>query len=519
MHSPFFIGSGLYLSVEHRLRKYIKANNLQRISYILWTLANTYYVSFQSDIYEESFASIMVLMNSSRDFAHPQYLSILIDYYLKGGKLSLRDNFPSLAQTLPAVDLSAAENYGSTAKNIKSEQTLSNKLEEKPFTVAYMSYISSLQLHSLASLLLFQTAINQRRYSVPSFEFFLEKKHKMASSLAIRCYNLPSLYRFVGSERLNAKRATENIKKLEVAHRLLLELLDGIEVEVDNNIGKVNTKNKDDQGNDSKLFKTETFQPRLLTLETNDYCESFTLYQFLVAMSKSGVGELFVSSMISVVLNAGIKELMMYTEGHSPLLVQTVFVLYKVARMVKLVNFQEDLVKITLSIKKFPNELERIMHWKLLNSIFARQSPTQLDNLTNDKFGKTLFYSSDHLPEARDAMRESWIRFRLLCSNLSSEMDLSDILSDFDSSSVFHSKNHFQPIQSRFIAVPPHNMFLKDILVTTENLVVDLVTKLTGHLLSRKFLGIGLYNKSIIVMMQSALRRSLSSLRSHRSRP
>jgi hypothetical protein len=510
LNSPFFIGSGLYYSLETRLRYYIKANAIPRISYLLGVLAHTYYVSLQVDIFETAFASIFHLMASSKDLSHPQFISLLMEYYLKGGKLSLQSHFPQLSQALPRVDVDSTEVYGSTMKQLLPLEAMV-KIEEQPFAVTYLHFANSFEQQSLGSLLLFKAAINPNQFSIPSFEFFLEKRYKLVSSLAIKCYNLPTLFRFIGSQRLNAKKANEKIKKLEVAHRLLLEMLDGIEVEVDNTRANQESKTKQDHGSSDMGLKADIFQTRLTTLERNDYCESFVLLQILLALSKSGVGEIYVSSMISVVLNAAVKELWLFTEGRAPLHVQTVAVLYKVTGLTKLTNLQEDVVRIAFAIRKYPNELERIMHWKLLTSILVKQPATQADTLIFDKFCKTLFYSKDHLADSRDAMKNAWEKFDLLCKTLSMQLPLDDILSSFDGTSLFHSKNHFTRLEQRFISHAQENTFLKDILVITENPIVDLMNKLSNHLAEKGFLKIGIFNKSIIIMMQSALRRSLST--------
>lgn len=430
----------------------------------------------------------------------------------------MKEILPSLAQAIPQIDLEAVENYSSSMKQLLPLEAFM-KQDDQSFAVSYLNFFNSFEHQSMASLLFFLTAVNQRQYSVPCFEYFLEKRQKLASSLAIKCYGLPSLHRFVGSQRLNAKRASDKIKKLEVAHRLFLEMLDGVEVEVENSENKVNSRSKNFHSSDAHFPNNELFYTKLKTLERNDYCESFVLLQALMALTKSGIGEIYVSSMISVVLNVAIKELILYTEGHMPLHVQTIFSLYKIARLAKLTNLEADLIRIVFSIRKFPSELEKIMHWKLLTSILVKQSPSQADSLIFDKFCKTLFYSKDHLAEARDAMKVSWTRFDQMCKNMISGLPLDHVLSEFDNNSLFHSKTHFHSIESRFIILRHENTFIKDILVMTENPVIDLISKLSNYLMDKKFMEIGLYNKSIIIMLQSSLRRSLSNLKSARSRP
>ena len=460
---------------------------------------------------------VLRLINSSKDCCHPQFLTVLKQYYLYGGKKRLAVYVPRLISILPTVDLNQSMFNSDDQPASPTYKDLTNN-KNQHFGVKYIYYKSILQIESLGPLLVFFCAFAPKQNCIPTFELFLETGHKLAGTLAIKCFNLPTTNKFVSSHRLNERKGGEKIKNFEVAHRLLLEMMDTLILLIDST-SKSQVQNKNDILQLERIHVNQMFQKEPITMDNNDYCESFVLLQILSILSKTGVGELYVTSMISIVLNASINELLRFTEGHDSLRAQSLAALYRVAKMTKLTNFESEVFQLVISLREPTDSLDRIIQSKMIMSTLAKHPPATVEKMIFEAFGKKLFYNFNHIDEAKSAFKKSWIRYAELCTNLADGRLLVDVLTSFDESSVFFSKHSCSPIGDRFFELSQENTFTRDILLQSESPVEDLINKVAHVFMDKHFYALGLYFKSSIVMMQGALRKSLSRLESCRPRP
>lgn len=450
---------------------------------------------------------ILKLINSSKDCCHPQFLVVLKDYYLYGGKNALAEYVPKLAMLLPKVDIQK-ESLGLENPLTSPTYEEVTKSKSQHFGIKYIYYRSILQVESLGPLMVFFCAFAPKANCIPTFELFLESGGKLAGTMAIKCFSLPTVNKFVSSHRLNARKGVEKIKKFEVAHRVLLEMLDSLIMQMDSS-SKSQTSVKKGLSELEQIPVNDLFQREPIIMNDNDYCESYVLLQILNILSKTGVGEFYVTSMISIVLNTAIKELYNFTEGQDPLRAQSIAALHKVAKLTKLTNLESEVLHMIFSLREPSDSLDRIIQSKMVTSMLAKEPSVAVDQLIFDAFAKKLYFNSSHLPEAQTTLSTSWKRYSELCGNLSGGLSLAESLSKFDDSSVFYSKSHYTPIGRRFFEINLENTFTRDILLQSESPVEDLIGKVSHVFMDKNFCVFGLYFKSSIVMMQNALRKSL----------
>ena len=488
MQSLFFSGGSLYYHLERRLRFYLQAVCIPKVVHILSIIAKQSYMALQIDIYESQVVDILGLMSQSSDALHPQFIAFLTEYYFMGGKAKIEEALPMIDQILPHIDKIPADD--------DTLLTLDKGPPESDFLLAYILGTKVLDKTQLTRIVYFRSLTLQRELYITCFEVMFFSKSELVKRLAVKCLQLPTLNRDIPNHRLAFRKGQENIQKFEACHRGLLELLDAYST-ADNQVSSdANT-----------YFSIETRH-----MEDIDYTQSFVLLLIFKTISKTGFSDSCTTALLSAILNQATRELHAAVGGQKPLSVQTIYALHHVATILKLMTFKDDLESMAFYIRTPRNYLEQLMLAKLFKSILAGKGFESVKEIVFNKLTNKLVFIEDQVRPAREALKQGWVIFSTICSELTSKLAQSEILSRFDELSVFHSMTHCRTLSSRWVFTPSGNTFLRDILTQPDNPLQDFIQKLLHIFFEQKGQAVGLNDKTTLSYLQHSVNRSLRKL-------
>ena len=459
--------------------------------YTMWVLAKNNMKYYQSDIFEVACRDIFKMVHDFEDPIHPQITAILLEYFMMGGRLKIENYLPRLHKLLPS-------DFSQTPDGNKlSEATrFGKRIQNMTFYEEYFLHVHYPDTHTIGRLLFFMTLILHKKYYNTCFELFFLLKDDLASRLSVKCLGLNSKFRHTSSAILYYHKGKDNPRRFEQCHRMMIDMWEGIAEEIEN----------------SKKHENNWFSKVPMRLDNNDYKMSTSLLKCINILRLTEAGDPLVISLVSIHINLIFSEIREGLDGTSAMSPQTIYNLWKLLDLLCLPKLQEEAIEMMFTLSSTSVDyLDSLFRNKLVQKYLQNLSAEQIQQAIKDKFGKHLIYNAEHLREAREALIDSWGRFAFICNNINTTENISHLIDQFDSLSVFHCKSDSRSLGDRHIITPPNNTFFRDIRIHLNNPIQSIYKKVSHILIEPRNKAMDIREKNTTYTIIKSMEKSLSS--------